>query len=348
MQAGHYHETYEQQVALLDLPVERIWLGLLLVALTLYPLVATTYWLTLVTGILIACIGTVGLNIMVGVTGLISLGHAGFLAVGAYTAVIVATRFGLSMPLAVLAGGLASGAISFLVGAPSLRLKGLYLAITTLAFSVIVTHVILKLGTFTGGSAGLFAPAPDFLGLPLTDRTHFYWFVLAMTAIFVLMAANLMRSRVGRAFCAIRDQDIAAQSMGIPLAGYKLRAFFVSAFFTGVSGGLLAYHVRYINVDSFTLIASIEALSMIIVGGLGSISGALLGTVFMALLPEAMRALFEVFGSELVQLFSTRVMEVKSFLYGLAIILFLRFQPDGLRGLWREVRRYWSNWPFMY
>jgi branched-chain amino acid transport system permease protein len=348
MKAGHYHESYEQQVALLDLPVERVWTVILVALLAIYPLVATTYWLTIATGILIACIGTVGLNIMVGVTGLISLGHAGFLALGAYTAVIVATKLGVTMPLAVIAGGMVSGGASLLVGAPSLRLKGLYLAITTLAFSVIITHVILKLDFLTRGSAGLFAPAPEFLGLLLTDRTHFYWFVLVVTVLFILMAGNLMRSRTGRAFSAIRDQDIAAQSMGIPLAGYKLRAFFISAFFTGVSGALLAYHVRYINVDSFTLIASIEALSMIIVGGLGTISGAVMGTVFIALLPEAVRELFELFGSGLVQLFSTRVMEVKSFLYGLAIILFLRFQPDGLRGAWREVRRYWSNWPFMY
>lgn len=348
MKAGHYHERYSEQVALLDLPVERIWLGLLLLGLAAYPLMASTYWLTLVTGILIACIGTVGLNIMVGATGLISLGHAGFLALGAYASVIVAQHYGLTMPLAVACGGLVSGLASLLVGAPSLRLKGLYLAITTLAFSVIITHLILKFDVLTKGSAGLFAPTPDVLGLPLGNRVHFYWVVLALTCLCVLMAANLGRSRTGRAFCAVRDHDIAAQSMGISLAGYKLRAFFLSAFFTGISGGLLAYHVRYINVDSFTLIASIEALSMIIVGGLGTISGALMGTVFIALLPEATRAVFELFGSALVQLFSTRAMEVKSLLYGLTIILFLRFQPDGLRGVWREVRRYWSNWPFMY
>lgn len=348
MQAGHYNERYAQQVSLVRLPVERVWIGILLAALVAYPWLASTYWLTLVTGILIMCIGTVGLNLMTGVTGMISLGHAGFLAVGAYTTVIVATRWGVSMPLAVLIGGLASGASSLLVGAPSLRLKGLYLAITTLAFSVIVVHVILKLDGLTGGSSGLFAPAPEVFGLPLGNGIHFYWFVLLVTAVFVLFAANLMRTRTGRALAAIRDQDIAAQSMGIGLANYKLQAFFVSALFTGISGGLFAYHARYINVDSFGLIASVEALSMIIVGGLGTISGALLGTVFMALLPEAVRGLFQMFGSGLVQLFSTRAMEIKNLLYGLSIILFLRYQPDGLRGLWREVRRYWSNWPFMY
>jgi branched-chain amino acid transport system permease protein len=200
----------------------------------------------------------------------------------------------------------------------------------------------------TRGSAGLFMPVADLMGIEMKSTGAFYLFALALAVLAVLGVLNLMRSRVGRAFLAIREQDIAAEMMGIHLARFKLLAFAISAFYTGIAGALFAYQVRYINVDSFGLLLSIEALGIIIVGGLGSVAGAVIGTVFMTLLPEGIRILFDLLGAGLQEIFSTRALELRGLIYGAVIILVLRFQPEGLIGIWREVRRIWTNWPFRY
>lgn len=348
MRAGHYKQSYAELVALTDSGAVKVWTGALIAGLVALPFLVGPYALSLATVVAVTVVGVVGLNLLTGVCGLISLGHAGFMAIGAYTAAVLAVDAGASTVPAVVAGGAAAAASSLLVGVPSLRLKGLYLAITTLAFTVIATHVILNAEGLTRGSAGLFLPVPDLFGLPLASGAAFYLVALLFAAGSVLAALNLMRTRVGRAFAAIRDQDTAAEMMGVDLTRTKLLAFALSAFFTGVSGALLAFHIRYINVDSFALLVSIEALAMIIVGGLGSIAGAVLGTVFMVLLPEAIRIAFDLFGSGLREAFATRALEVRGLIYGLVIILVLRFQPEGLVGLWRETRRIWSNWPFRY
>lgn len=348
MRAGHFKESYSELVAFTDSGVVKAWTTILLLACLVLPAVAGPYVMTLATTILITAIGIVGLNLLTGVCGLISLGQAGFLAIGAYTAGILAVDFGLSIVPGMICGGVLAALLSLLVGVPSLRLKGLYLAITTLAFTVIVTHSILNLDGWTRGSAGMFLPAPTVFGIPLATKTAFYYFSLAMCVLFTVAAMNIMRSRVGRAFAAIRDQDTAAEMMGINQVSYKLMAFGISAFFTGAAGALSAYQVRYINVDSFALLVSIEALAMIIVGGLGSIAGAIAGTIFMSLLPEAIRWLFDTFGSGLTEVFSTRALEVRGLIYGAVIMAVLRLQPDGLMGLWRDAKRLWSNWPFRY
>jgi branched-chain amino acid transport system permease protein len=348
MRAGHFKQSYTELVAFTDSAAVKAWTGVLLLACLALPAVVGPYFLTLATTILITAIGVVGLNLLTGACGLISLGQAGFLAIGAYTAGILAANYSLSIIPGIICGGLFAALLSLLVGIPSLRLKGLYLAITTLAFTVIATHTILNLDWITRGSAGLFLPAPTLFGLPLATKTAFYYFSLAMAVLFVVAAMNIMRSRVGRAFAAIRDHDTAAEMMGINQVSYKLMAFAISAFFAGAAGALSAYQVRYINVDSFALLVSIEALAMIIVGGLGSIAGAILGTIFMSLLPEVTRWLFDTLGSGLTEVFSTRALEVRGLLYGIVIVVVLRVQPDGLMGLWRDAKRLWSNWPFRY
>ncbi|MDO8376611.1 MAG: branched-chain amino acid ABC transporter permease, partial [Aquabacterium sp.] len=168
---------------------------------------------------------------------------------------------------------------------------------------------------------------------------------LAVLVLAVFVALNLLRSRVGRAFMAIREHDIAARAMGVDLMRWKLLAFMVSAFYTGVAGGLLAYYTRYLNVDSFSLLVSIEALSMLIVGGLGSVAGALLGTAFIFGLNEGLGLFFGALGSGML---STAAFEIKGIVYGLAIVLFLRFEPDGLIGRWRDIKHYWTHWPFRF
>ncbi len=348
MQARHFKESYSELLSLTNSAPERVWTGILIAGCLIMPWVVGSYPLSFATLALVMIVGVLGLNLLTGACGLISLGHAGFMAVGAYGAGIAAADYGLSIVPAMLIGGLIAALSSLLVGVPSLRLKGLYLAITTLAFTVISTHVILNMPEITRGSTGLFLPEPSVFGYALNTPQKYYLFCLVTCLLFVLATLNIMRSRVGRAFVAIREQDIAAEMMGINLRRYKLLAFAMSAFYTGVSGALFAYHIRYINVDTFGLTLSIEALGMIIVGGLGSIAGAIIGAIFMTLLPEAVRMFFELFATQLNDLFATRALEFRGLIYGAVIIFILRFQPEGLIKIWRECRRIWGNWPFRY
>jgi branched-chain amino acid transport system permease protein len=322
------------------------WYGALLAALLALPWLAPAYIANYGTMIFIGAIGAVGLNLVTGTAGLISLGHAGFLAVGAYTTAILTTDHGWGLLPALAASGAVAAAVSLLVGIPSLRLKGLYLAITTLAFSIIVTTLILEASSLTGGSAGKTVQRPAVFGWSLDSGTAIYDLALAAAALTVLTALNLLRSRVGRAWGAIRDYDIAASLMGIAVRRYKLLAFAVSAFITGIAGSVLALHLRYLNVDSFALITSIEVLTMIIVGGLGSVRGAVLGAVVITLLPELSGRMFALIGGPLTQLSSANAPELKGVIYALMIMIFLRFEPDGMAYRWQHIKRFWSDWPY--
>ncbi|MCW5656989.1 MAG: branched-chain amino acid ABC transporter permease [Burkholderiaceae bacterium] len=345
MRSGNFKEDYRQLLALTDSVPVVVWSVVLVAGLAVAPLLIGKYFTTLLLAMMITAVGVLGLNLLTGNTGLISLGHSGFLAVGAYATGIVANRLGWPMPMCLLAGGACAALAGLVVGIPSLRLKGLYLAITTMAFAVIINHLILNGGSLTGGSEGLSVPQPALFGTALATEGGFHYVVLAVLVLAVFVTLNLLRSRVGRALMAIRDHDIAARAMGIDLVRWKLLAFMVSAFYTGVAGGLLAYYTRYLNVDGFSLLISIEALSMLIVGGLGSVAGALMGTVFIFVLNEGLGLLASSLGSGL---FSTAAHEMKGVVYGLAIVLFLRFEPDGLVGRWRDLKHYWTHWPFRF
>lgn len=345
MRSGNFKEDYRKLLVLTDSVPVVVWSCLLVTALALAPLLVGKYYVSILLLLMITAVGVLGLNLLTGTTGLISLGHSGFLAVGAYAAGIVANRYGWPMPACILAGGACAALSGLVVGVPSLRLKGLYLAITTMAFAVIINHLILNGGALTGGSEGLSVPQPALFGVALAAERGYYFVVLAVLVAATFITLNLLRSRIGRAFVAIREHDIAAKAMGVDLVRYKLLAFMISAFYTGVAGGLLAYYTRYLNVDSFSLLISIEALSMLIVGGLGSVAGALLGTVFIFGLNESLGLVFSALGSGVL---STAAFEIKGIVYGLAIVLFLRFEPDGLVGRWRDVKHYWTHWPFRF
>lgn len=342
MRTGVFHESYRELIALVRHPTQARWTVALMVAALVAPLLLSNHLTALVNGILIVAVGAVGLNLLIGTTGLISLGQAGFLAVGAYTTAILAADYGMPLWLCLPAAGLAAAAFGLLVGIPSLRLKGLYLAITTLAFTIIITHLILAAEDFTHGSSGISTPRPALFGLDLGSDRAFYYLVLAVLTLAVLGSANLKRSRIGRALLAIREQDIAARAMGVPVARYKLYAFMVSSFYAGVAGALMAYHIRFVNVDSFSMIISIEAVSIIIVGGLGSTAGAVIGSFLIIGLAELLNLAM---GGTMA---TGSVLELKSLIYGLTIVLFLRFEPDGLMGIYRELKNRWINWPFRY
>lgn len=348
MRTGHYKERPEQFVALSDSPAVWAWTGVLIAALLAAPALVDAYGLTLMVSALIAVVSAVGLNMLTGTTGLISLGQAGFLAVGAYTNGLLIADHGWPVWLSLPAAGAVAAAISLVVGVPSLRLKGLYLAITTLAFSFIINHVILYAEGLTHGPNGVFVSGATLFGIDVQRGAPLYYLTLAVAVLVVLMALNFGRTRIGRAWMAIRDHDIAARVMGIDLVRYKLLAFVASSFVVGIAGALISLQIRFVNIDVFALILSIEALAILILGGLGSIAGAVLGAVFLSFLPEAIRLAFTTFGSTDSTLYTSYVFEIRGIVYGVVIVVFLRFVPDGLIGLWRDARKYWTNWPLAY
>lgn len=345
MRSGHYVESYDQLIALSDSRATWIWTAALVAALFALPAVAGNYTLTLATTIGITAIGVIGLNLLTGTTGLISLGHSGFLAVGAYTNAILLADYGWPLAASLPAAGFAAALVGLAVGVPSLRLKGLYLAITTLAFAFIVSHVILYAEPVTHGPNGIFLKRTDFLGIQLATDRDLYWFVLCVAILMTLAALNILRTRIGRAWLAIRDHDIAARVMGVNLVAYKLLAFVVSSFFTGIAGALVALQIRFVNIDVFNLLLSIEALAMIIFGGLGSVAGAIVGAAFLVLLPEAIREAMAVAGGGASETVSKHLFQIRAVAYGVVIVFFLRFEPHGLIGLWRDAKKYWLNWP---
>lgn len=348
MRSGTYKETFDDLVALTDQPLVWVWSGVLCAALIALPFVVNSYLLSLLILVLITLVGAVGLNVLTGLAGVLSLGHAGFLMLGAYGYAVVVSRYQLSPILGFVAAGFVPALFAVVVGIPSLRLRGLYLAITTLAFSEIISGVILEARSLTAGARGIAVRRPVLAGLDLGDDRTFALFCLCAAVLTVLASLNIRRSRVGRAFIAIRDNDTAAQMMGINLQRYKLYAFTTSAFITGIAGGLMAIYLSFVNVEGFPFLFSIEALAILIVGGMGSTLGVVFGTVFIVLLPEVVRAAVDLIGQGFATSFSGGVHEVKALIYGVVIILFLRFEPRGLLGLWHDIRRTWSHWPLKY
>lgn len=348
MRTGHYKERWSQYVALSDSPTVWAWVAALLAALLIAPLVLDGYSTTLLVSALIAVVGAVGLNVLTGTTGLISLGQAGFLAVGAYTNGVLLVDHHWPVWATLPASGVVAAAVSLVVGIPSLRLKGLYLAITTLAFSFIINHVILYTESVTHGPNGIFVNGAKLFGFDVQRGAPLYYLVLGIAVLAVLTALNLSRTRIGRAWMAIRDHDVAARVMGIDLVRYKLLAFMVSSFIVGVAGALISLQIRFINIDVFALILSIEAIAFLILGGLGSIGGAILGAIFLSFLPEMIRLAFAMLGGSTASLLGNYLFEIRGMAYGVVIVVFLRWVPDGLIGLWRDIRTYWSNWPLAY
>ncbi len=308
------------------------------------PFFASTYWLDVANRVGIAVIAAMGLNLLTGYTGQISLGNAAFLAVGAYSTAALAGRgvpFALTIPLA----GLLSALVGMVFGIPSLRLRGLYLAMATLAAHFIVEFTAVHWDFMTGGVNGISIPAPSFFGLALDSDRRIYWLILPLAVFHLWFARNLFRSRVGKAFIAIRDHDVSAEVMGVDVFRHKLLAFAVSSFYVGVAGSLLAYQARIISPENFPLGVAIDQLGMIIIGGLGSVLGSILGAAFITLLPEVLRLLTGSLAHSfpaLIQLFAS----LKLGVFGLTIVLFLIFEPEGMASRFRRIKAYWSHYPF--
>lgn len=345
MRSGTYKRSYAELVELTDNKVA--WHCSLagVGGLLALPLFAGNYVLSLATITIIVAIAVLGLNLLSGVAGQLSLGHSAFLLVGAYSQAILTVDHGVPGLLALpISGGIAA-LFSLIVGVPSLRLKGLYLAVTTLAFAFIMEHVVLIAEDVTRGSSGMSVPALDVFGVRLGGVVPFFYVCTALLISFVFCTLNLMRSRVGRAWNALHHHDIAAVAMGINVIRYKLTAFMVSAFYAGVAGALMALHFRYINVENFSIVLSIELLAMMVVGGMGRTHGALLGAALLAPMPELIRIVFQFGGGAVESILENNIYEVRALMYGIVILLFLRLEPEGLAGIWRKTKRFWVNWP---
>lgn len=339
--------SYAEDLALFRTGVRKFWLGVLLLSLAVLPwagvAVAGNYAPYLLNLFGISAIVAMGLNLLTGSTGLVSLGHAAFVAIGAYTAACLANRFGCPFLLAIPISAVVTGCVGVVVGLPALRLKGIYLALATMAFQFIVAHVLLHWESVTGGANGIGLPPATVGGFEFDTPVRFFYVTASAAVLLGLGIRNLERSRLGRALLAIRDSDVAAEAMGVRLARYKTMVFGVSAAYAGLAGCLLAYYYRYIGTEIFTIQLSIEYLAMIILGGLGSILGAVLGAAIVTLLPEALRFVMDLLG----ELSPDLVLpDLRAVIVGSILILVILFEPQGLAGRWQKVRRYWTTWPF--
>lgn len=359
------YTSYAQDTAFLNTRPKRTWTGALVVVALLVPFAITDDLLMLLATGFVAAIGAIGLNIVTGYAGQVSLGHAFFLAIGAYTGAALSgdpdgrvLGFGVtSLPVWLLASGLVAGLAGLVVAPIAVRLRGLYLAIVTLGLVFLGEHVFREWTSLTGGpGVGRPAAVPELFGVRLDRPSEFfsgpqqlYLLMFALLVIFAVLARNLVRSRIGRAFAAVRDRDLAAAVIGVDLTRYKALAFAVSSFYAGVAGSLLFVVNGFFDPGSFGLLLSVQYIAMVLIGGAGTISGAIMGALFITLLPRITRELPTVL--PFISADATgavTVFQVEAVLYGLLIVVFLIVEPRGLFGIWVRVRNYWRTWPFSY
>jgi branched-chain amino acid transport system permease protein len=302
----------------------RLALAGLALVLVAWPWVAPRYFVFLASLVLVNAVVAIGLNLLSGFTNQLSFGHAGFLAIGAYTAALI-TLHAPAMPVIVTLAlaGLVTAVVGLAFGVPCLRLSGLYLAMATLAFGFVIVEAILNLDALTRGADGLSVPVARLGPWPLVGDTARYYLALAVTAVLVVAAINLTHSRVGRAFLAIRESEVAAQASGVPVARYKTLAFGLSAFYTGVAGGLFAFLVGFLSPDAFDVFLSVDFVVMIILGGLGSVPGSIAGAAVVTVLNDSLAAF----------------QNYRPLIFGAILIACMLFMPGGITGAARALAR---------
>ncbi|MCZ7561712.1 MAG: branched-chain amino acid ABC transporter permease [Burkholderiaceae bacterium] len=335
-----FKTRYDQDIDLVRHGGHRFWYSALALALVLAPWSLPEYWLAQLTFILIYGIVGVGLMVLAGYTGLFSLGHAAFLGVGAYTHTVLAAM-GWPFPLSLAAAAALSAAVGAVVGLPALRVKGIYLGIATLAFGFIVEEGLARWESVTGGNAGKVVPGVDVFGWKADTGESFYYVCLVCAVACTLAVLNLLRSPTGRAFVAIRDSEVSAQSMGIHLARYKTMSFMISAALAGIGGALYAHQIRFLSPDQFGIIQSIDLLLMVVIGGLGSIHGAFLGAAFLISMPQVISL-----GKDFLPSAIGQAPGLQAVVYGVVLIAFVLFEPMGLYGRWLKIRTWFQLFPF--
>lgn len=341
MRTAHYKVSYTKDTALFDGVFVRFWLGALVIGVLALPALIPEFQLHIVNQALIAAVAVIGLNLLIGNTGLISLGHAAFMAIGAYSTVLLTVEVGLPFVLAVPAAAAIAALFGIVVSLPALRLKGLYLALVTMGFAFVVDFAIRRTDLL-GRDNGLAMPTPAIGMTPLDTTQRWYFLLVLVLAACALGTKNLLRRGTGRAFAAIRDRDIAASITGISLTYYKMLSFALSSAVAGLAGGLYAGFTGFINPAHFSLLLSVEFIAMIIIGGLGTVLGSILGALFITFLPEIIRALMEGRFAFLDNGFD----DFRTALFGLIIVAVLVWEPDGFVGRWRDIQSYFRAWPF--
>ncbi|MFQ6013900.1 MAG: branched-chain amino acid ABC transporter permease [Anaerolineae bacterium] len=346
--AGDFDTTYSKDMAVLRQAWHWVVTILFLFFLFALPTFASGYIVGIVITIGIWLIAVQGLGILTGYTGQISLGQAAFMAVGAYASTLLVTRPGLSFWLALPSAGLIAGLVGLIFGLPSLRIKGFYLAMATLAAQFIIPWAIrVTAPEITGGVQGLEVPPPQLAGITFSSH-RMYPIVIAVVCLTTIAFKNLARTRTGRAFIAIRDNDLAAEVLGINLFTYKLRAFFLSAFYAGLAGSLWAHYLSHVRPDEFGLDMSIWFLGMIIVGGMGSALGPIFGTIFVRLLKEFVIVLVPFLSSTFPAFGGNLRAALTPMVFGLVLMLFLIFEPRGLAHRWDILKAAWRLRPFSH
>ena len=344
--SGYFRTGYEQDLALIGTRLERRSLGVFVIALLAFPLIASPFQLDLACQVFLACVGSLSLMLLTGYAGQISLGHAGLIAAGAFTVGILFREtnapFWITLPAAALVGAL----LGVIFGLPSLRLRGLYLAVSTLALHFVVIYLGGEYESRRGFSTGIVIDPPRLGSVSISDGRAWYFILLAAAAATLLICLNLLRARTGRAWRAIRAHETVAEALGIGIAGYKLLAFVISSSMTSVAGCLFAYYRGFVSIEAFDLFLSIQYVAMIIIGGMGSLLGAILGAAFVTLFPYIIESLLHLLPN--VERLAGDIFAVNYAAFGVVMIFFLVLEPLGLVGIWHQLQDYFLLWPFKY
>ncbi|MBM4306670.1 MAG: branched-chain amino acid ABC transporter permease [Deltaproteobacteria bacterium] len=338
-------ESYAQDLAIFRTKFHWGVLFAFLLFLLTCPLFFSDRMLTIMTMIGIAVISVHGLNILTGYCGQISIGHAGFMAVGGYASAILCAKLGFPFWVALPCGALTAGIAGLIFGLPSLKIKGFYLIMATIAAQFIIIWTIIQLRSITGGADGLSVPKPTIGSIALSSKINYFYLVMAFACLATILAKNIMRTRAGRAFIAIRDNDLAAEVMGISLWSYKLQAFFIGCVYAGVAGSLLIHYYSFASIDQFPFMDSVWYLGMLIVGGMGSTTGAVMGAVALRLLDELITMVGPILSAAVAPQAAASLALIS---HGLIIIIFLIFEPRGLHHRWEMVKAYFRLWPFSH
>lgn len=342
-----FKTSYDADIGLFQHGAQAFWYLVLVAFALILPFIVSSFLVGEVTGVLIWAIAGMGLMVLTGQAGQVSLGHTAFLAVGCYANAILQMHgvpFLIAFPLA----GILAGLLGVLVAVPALRMHGIYLAIATLAMAVLVEDLIVLAEPLTGGVSGLSAPTIVIFGLSI-DRygtpIAFYYLVLIVAVLVTLAYRNILRAPLGRAFAAVRDSEISAQATGINLARTKATAFAISCTITGFAGALLGHFAGAFNHETFNIVLAIQLLLMIVVGGLGSIHGAYFGAIIVGLIPMGLAFLRD-FVSQLTGASSVAIPGLESGIFGAILIGFILLEPMGIYGRWLKIRTYFQLFPF--
>ncbi len=338
--------NYARDMQLLDSTFVRFWALAGLAAALALPLLLSNFWAGVANEALIAIVGALALNLLMGTTGQISLGHAGFIAAGAFTVAALVTHVGAPIGVTLVAAAIVGAVLGVLVGLPALRLKGLYLAVSTLAAHFVIIVGLTQYQAAISYGSGFNIPPPSIFGMTLASERHWYYFQLSIVLAVLLVNVNWLRSAFGRAWMAIHHRDIAAESLGIPVARYKLMAFSASTSLTCLAGALWAYHTGFVSAEAFDFNMLIEYLAMVIIGGLGSVLGTILGAVFVTVLPRVISVLAE--SLPWLKGLGSQMFELQIGVFGVVMLMFLILEPRGLAGVWGRIRFYFQLWPFKY